>query len=148
MTTAADASDYAELSESLAFKQRLGAVADRVNWLFADITQANLLPQRYDLWHDRAVFHFLTLPVQRAAYVQKVLDAVKPGSHVIMATFGLDGHEKCSGLEIVRYSSASLQAEFGDRFQLLATSIELHETPFQPTQQFLYCHFLITKLPM
>ncbi len=72
------------------------------------------------------------------------MDAVKPGGHVIIATFGLDGPEKCSGLEIVRYDSKSLQVEFGDRFQLLETGIELHNTPFNTTQQFLYCHFYIT----
>ncbi len=126
-------------------KQRLGTLADRVNWLVDDITMVNLPLQQYDLWHDRAVFHFLTLPEQRIAYVRQVLHAVKPGGHVIMATFGLDGPQKCSGLEIVRYSSDSLQAEFGDQFQLLETSTELHETPFQTTQQFLYCHFLVTK---
>jgi 2-polyprenyl-3-methyl-5-hydroxy-6-metoxy-1,4-benzoquinol methylase len=126
-------------------KQRLGSVADRINWLVDDITTANLPPQQYDVWHDRAVFHFLTLPAQRAAYVRQVLHAVKPGGQIIMATFGVDGPEKCSGLEIVRYSSASLQAEFGDRFQLLETSTELHETPFQTTQQFVYCHFLVTE---
>jgi SAM-dependent methyltransferase len=124
-------------------KQRLGTVADRVNWLVADIVTADLPSQQYDLWHDRAVFHFLTLLAQRAAYVRQVLDAVKPGGHVIIATFGLDGPEKCSGLEIVRYDSESLQAELGDRFQLLETSIELHQTPFNTTQQFLYCHYLI-----
>jgi 2-polyprenyl-3-methyl-5-hydroxy-6-metoxy-1,4-benzoquinol methylase len=124
-------------------RQRLSKVADRVNWLVADITTADLPSQQYDVWHDRAVFHFLTLPAQRAAYVRQVLDAVKHGGHVIIATFGLDGPEKCSGLEIVRYDAGSLQAEFGDRFQLLETSTELHETPFQTTQQFLYCHFLV-----
>nr|WP_181243650.1 hypothetical protein [Chamaesiphon polymorphus] len=71
------------------------------------------------------------------------MDAVKPGGHVIIATFGLDGPEKCSGLEIVRYNAGSLQAEFGDRFQLLETRMELHKTPFDTTQQFLYCHYLI-----
>jgi 2-polyprenyl-3-methyl-5-hydroxy-6-metoxy-1,4-benzoquinol methylase len=124
-------------------KARLGAVADRINWQVDDITTVDLPAQQYDVWHDRAVFHFLTLPAQRAAYIQQVLHAVKPGGHIIMATFGVDGPQKCSGLEIVRYSLASLQAEFGDRFQLLETSTELHETPFQTTQQFLYCHFQI-----
>lgn len=125
-------------------KQRLGTVADRVNWLVADIVTADLPSQQYDVWHDRAVFHFLALPAQRVAYIRQVLDAVKPGGHVIIATFGLDGPAKCSGLEIVRYDSESLQAEFGDRFHLLETSIELHKTPFDTTQQFIYCHFLIT----
>jgi 2-polyprenyl-3-methyl-5-hydroxy-6-metoxy-1,4-benzoquinol methylase len=124
-------------------RQRLGTVAERINWIVADITTADLPSQQYDVWHDRAVFHFLTLPAQRVAYAQQVLDAVKPGGHVIIATFGLDGPEKCSGLEIVRYDAGLLQAEFGDRFQLLETSIELHKTPFDTTQQFLYCHYLI-----
>ena len=127
-------------------KQRLGIVADRIHWLVADITTADLSPQHYDVWHDRAVFHFLTLPTQRAAYIRQVLHAVKPSGHIIMATFGLDGPQKCSGLEIVRYSSGSLQAEFGDRFQLLETSTELHETPFQTTQQFLYYHFFCYRI--
>ena len=121
-------------------RQRLGTVAERINWIVADITTADLPSQQYDVWHDRAVFHFLTLPAQRAAYIRQVLSAVKPDGHIIMATFGVNGPEKCSGLEIVRYSSESLQAEFGDRFQLLETSTELHQTPFLTTQQFLYCH--------
>ncbi|WP_310412623.1 class I SAM-dependent methyltransferase [Chamaesiphon sp. OTE_8_metabat_110] len=125
-------------------RQRLGTVAERINWIVADIVTADLPSQQYDVWHDRAVFHFLTLPAQRVAYVRQVLDAVNPGGHVIIATFGLDGPEKCSGLEIVRYDAGSLQAEFGDRFQLLEASMELHKTPFDTTQQFLYCHFLIT----
>jgi 2-polyprenyl-3-methyl-5-hydroxy-6-metoxy-1,4-benzoquinol methylase len=129
-------------------KQRLVTVADRINWLVDDITTADLPQQQYDVWHDRAVFHFLTLPAQRAAYVRQVLHAVKPGGQIIMATFGINGPQKCSGLEIVRYSSESLQAEFGDRFQLLETSTELHETPFQTTQQFLYCHFVVTESPL
>nr|WP_315874942.1 class I SAM-dependent methyltransferase [Chamaesiphon minutus] len=124
-------------------RQRLSTVAERINWLVTHIVTADLPSQQYDVWHDRAVFHFLTLPAQRAAYVRQVLDAVKPGGHVIIATFGLDGLEKCSGLKIVRYNAGSLQAEFGDRFQLLETSMELHKTPFDTTQQFLYCHYLI-----
>jgi hypothetical protein len=112
------------------------------------VQDVSLPAQKYDVWHDRAVFHFLTLPAQRAAYLRQVLHAVKPGGHVIMATFGVDGPEKCSGLEIVRYSSALLQAEFGDRFQLLETSTELHETPFQTIQQFLYCHFVVAESPL
>ena len=120
-------------------RQRLGKVADRVNWIVTDITTTDLPSQQYDVWHDRAVFHFLTLPAQRVAYAQQVLDAVKPNGHVIIATFGLDGPEKCSGLEIVRYDSESLQAEFGDRFHLLETSIELHKTPLDLSGNFALC---------
>lgn len=121
-------------------KKRLGAAADQVRWLVADITQAQLAPRAYDIWHDRAVFHFLTSPVQRAAYVRQAATSVKPGGHVIVSTFGPEGPTKCSGLEVVRYDAESLHNEFGMRFRLVESSRELHETPFGTTQQFLYCY--------
>lgn len=121
-------------------KARLGQAANSVNWLVADITQAELPKSEYDVWHDRAVFHFLTTDGQRAAYVKQVCRAVKPGGHVIVATFGVDGPEKCSGLNVVRYDSGKLHDEFGSRFKLLDSTTELHETPFGTTQQFLYCY--------
>lgn len=121
-------------------KKRLGAAADQVRWLVADITQAQLAPRAYDIWHDRAVFHFLTSPGQRAAYVRQAATSVKPGGHVIVSTFGPEGPTKCSGLEVVRYDAESLHNEFGMRFRLVESSRELHETPFGTTQQFLYCY--------
>jgi len=123
-----------------ATKHRLGQVADRVHWLTADITQVQLHPAVYDVWHDRAVFHFLTAPEQRATYVRHAGRSVKAGGHVIVSTFGPEGPTKCSGLDVVRYDAESLHEEFGTRFRLVESSKELHETPFGTTQQFLYCY--------
>ena len=121
-------------------KKRLGDASDRVHWLVADIIKGDLPPSRYDVWHDRAVFHFLTAPDDRVAYVRQVARAVKNGGHVIVSTFGPEGPTKCSGLEVVRYDAESLRREFGVHFRLLGSSKELHQTPFGTTQQFLYCY--------
>jgi len=121
-------------------RKRLGAASDRVSWLGADITRVELETSAYDLWHDRAVFHFLTTECDRIAYVRQVARAVRHGGHVIVCTFGPEGPMKCSGLDVVRYSAESLHSEFGGQFQLLESSEELHETPFGTVQQFLYCH--------
>ena len=123
-----------------ACRKRLGDNADRIQWIAADITRAELEPRRYDLWHDRAVFHFLTRPGDRMAYVRQVERAVKPGGHVIIGTFGPEGPTRCSGLDVVRYDAESLHEEFGARFRLLESSKQLHQTPFGTTQQFLYCY--------
>ena len=124
-------------------KKRLGAAAQQVTWLVADITQVDLPAHSFDVWHDRAVFHFLTEPSQRLAYVRQVASAVKPGGHVIIGTFGPEGPTKCSGLDVVRYDASSLHAEFGARFRLVESSKELHRTPFGTTQQFLYCYCVV-----
>ncbi len=121
-------------------KERLGAPAEKVHWLVADITEAKMEPGVYDVWHDRAVFHFLTSPEQRAAYVRNAAIAVKPGGHVIISTFGPEGPTKCSGLEVIRYDADSLHGQFGGHFRLIESSKELHRTPFGTTQQFLYCY--------
>ena len=121
-------------------KKRLGLLAEQVKWIVGDITQIQLEPSSYDVWHDRAVFHFLTSMEQRVAYVRNVSNAVKPGGHVIVSTFGPEGPTKCSGLEVMRYDAESLHAEFGGRFRLVESSKELHQTPFGTTQQFLYCY--------
>ena len=120
-------------------RRRMGGAGKSVHWLFADVTQANLPAHSYDVWHDRAVFHFLTQPEQRVAYVHNIVLAVKPGGHVIVSTFGPEGPDKCSGLDVMRYDAEALHDEFGGRFRLLASSKELHQTPFGTTQQFLYC---------
>jgi SAM-dependent methyltransferase len=120
-------------------KRRLGGAADYVKWLVGDITSVGLPSNAYDVWHDRAVFHFLTALEQRVAYVRQVARAIKPGGYVLVSTFGPEGPAKCSGLEVVRYDTESLHAEFGLHFRLLQSLKELHETPFGTTQQFLYC---------
>lgn len=121
-------------------KKRLGLLAERVHWIAADITQVQLESLAYDVWHDRAVFHFLTSIEQRAAYVRNVAKAVNPGGHVIVSTFGPEGPTKCSGLDVMRYDAESLHNEFGKRFRLEESLKELHHTPFGTTQQFLYCY--------
>jgi 2-polyprenyl-3-methyl-5-hydroxy-6-metoxy-1,4-benzoquinol methylase len=121
-------------------KKRLGKAAQRVNWIAGDVTEVPLDADAYDVWHDRAVFHFLTNPADRIAYVRQVARAVRPGGHVIVSTFGPEGPTKCSGLEVIRYDANSLHGEFGGRFRLVESSKELHQTPFGTTQQFLYCY--------
>lgn len=121
-------------------RHRLGSCADNVTWLEADITRVKLRPQFYDLWHDRAVFHFLTSREGRANYVESVERSVKAGGHVIVATFGLEGPLRCSGLEVVRYSPDRLHDEFGEGFNLVGTTEELHQTPFGTEQKFIYCY--------
>ncbi|MBZ5685469.1 MAG: class I SAM-dependent methyltransferase [Acidobacteriia bacterium] len=121
-------------------RKRLGKAAERVRWLAADITKVDLEPSAYDVWHDRAVFHFLTAPSDRVAYVRQVARAVKRSGHVIVSTFGPEGPMKCSGLDVVRYDAESLHREFGVHFRLLGNSKELHHTPFGTVQQFLYCY--------
>ena len=121
-------------------KKRLGSAADRVKWIVADIAEVELLPGAYDLWHDRAVFHFLTTTAQRIAYVRQVAKAVKPGGHVIVSTFGPEGPTQCSGLQVMRYDADALHSEFGQRFRLVQSSKELHDTPFGTKQQFIYCY--------
>jgi len=120
-------------------KKRLGSASEHIHWLVADITKAKLESCAYDVWLDRAVFHFLTSSEQRLAYVRQVPNAVKPGGHVIVSTVGPEGPTKCSGLDVVRYDAKSLHREFGVRFRLLGHSKELHRTPFDTIQQFLYC---------
>ena len=118
-------------------QQRLGALASRVTWIEADITQVELPFRVFDLWHDRAVFHFLTQPLDRQRYVQAVRHSVKPGGHVIVATFALDGPSACSGLEVVRYSPDTLHGVFGDQFRLVDSVREGHVTPGGTEQRFI-----------
>jgi len=122
-------------------KTRVGGIATTVRWLCADVRTAELPAAAFDVWHDRAVFHFLTSASDRNAYVRQVERTVKSGGHVIVATFGPEGPKKCSGLDTMRYDSGSLHVEFGNRFQLLESFTELHETPFGTTQQFIYGYF-------
>jgi len=123
-------------------RMRLGAAGECVIWIAGDICTVNLPSQTYDIWHDRAVFHFLTDPNDRAAYVQQVMKSVKPGGHVIVATFAPDGPEQCSGLPVARYSPGELHQEFGPSFELLEHMSEEHKTPWGSVQHFVYCHCL------
>lgn len=125
-------------------KARLGANATKVNWLVGDVRAFAFARHPYDVWHDRAVFHFLTDPNDRAAYVRQVGHAVNPGGHVIVATFGPEGPTKCSGLDVVRYGPEALHNEFGSNFRLVKHRTELHRTPSGSTQQFTYCYCRIS----
>ncbi len=123
-----------------AARTRLGSAAARVEWLVDDVTE--FAPQStWDVWHDRAVFHFLTTPTARAAYRRALLDSVPGSGHVIVATFGPDGPERCSGLDVVRYAPDELAAELGPGLQLLENRQEIHRTPGGATQAFVYCRF-------
>jgi SAM-dependent methyltransferase len=123
-----------------AAKVRLGEDAKKVRWEVADVTKWSP-PASYDVWHDRAAFHFLTDPADQAAYAERVRRAVKPGGHVIIGTFALDGPEKCSGLPIVRHDAASLSAILGQDFKLIDERRHDHVTPWGAVQRFQFSTF-------
>lgn len=120
-------------------RARLGADSAKVKWMRADILRTELDKHAYAVWHDRAVFHFLTDAADRKAYVEQVRCAVRPGGHVLIATFAEDGPDRCSGLPVVRYSAEGLHSEFGTGFQLVRKEHEDHHTPLGGEQSFLYC---------
>ncbi len=120
-------------------QERLGPLATRVTWREADILTANLPAHAYDVWHDRAVFHFLTQPDDRARYLKQVRHALRPGGYALVATFGAHGPTRCSGLEVARYSPDTLHAEFGADFQLVSSNQVTHRTPWGVEQAFTYC---------
>jgi SAM-dependent methyltransferase len=122
-----------------AARAALGPRAELVHWIEADILEAQLPAAGYGVWHDRAVFHFLTEPAARATYVEQVRRAVAPGGHVLVATFAEDGPTRCSGLDVIRYSPASLHAEFGAGFSYVKAEREEHRTPSGSMQAFTYC---------
>ena len=123
-----------------AARKRIGSAASTIDWIVADAT--TWLPAKtYDVWHDRAAFHFLTDPRDRAAYVERLRSAVAPGGHLIIATFAPDGPEKCSGLPVQRHDSASLSSELGPEFELVETRSEIHRTPWHSTQAFQFSRF-------
>lgn len=123
-------------------KSRLGANGMNVRWIVGDVTEVALPAHQFDVWHDRAVFHFLTEPKQRTAYVSRLAGSLRAGGHAILATFGPEGPEKCSGLPVRRYSADLLSEELGRQFVLEKSAIVDHQTPLGTTQQFLYCRFV------
>jgi len=127
-------------NEALAITQsRLGEDQTKIVWHTANILEAELPENHYDVWHDQAVFHFLTNEEDRARYVEQVCSALKPNGKVIISTFGPDGPLKCSGLPIVRYNHNSLHGEFGTQFKLIEHGQEDHLTPDGSVQKFVYC---------
>ena len=123
---------------------RLGARAGQVARIVADIRTADLGENTFDVWHDRAVFHFLTEEADRRAYVERLRRALSVGGHIVLATFALTGPAKCSGLDVVRYDPPSLARELGPDFALTTSLETTHVTPAGKEQRFLYCR--LTKL--
>ncbi len=124
-----------------AAKSRLGAQAAKVRWIAADATVWEPT-EVYDLWHDRAAFHFLTEEQDRAAYVDRMKRALRGGGHAIIATFAPDGPERCSGLPVMRYDAESLGRTLGKGFELIETRRQSHSTPRGAIQSFQFCAFL------
>ncbi|GMR13429.1 MAG: class I SAM-dependent methyltransferase [Gemmatimonadota bacterium] len=126
-------------------RDRLGEHAQAIRFVQADVTTWRA-PEDYALWHDRAVFHFLTDPHDRQAYKATLAGALRPGGQAIIATFGPDGPENCSGLDVQRYSAATLRSELGDMFELLESVDDVHRTPWGAAQPFVSCRFRRTNL--
>lgn len=122
-----------------AARERLGPRGRSVTWIEGDVTRLALPRARFNVWHDRAVFHFLTEPTDRQRYIEQVRRALASDGHVIVATFGPEGPQRCSGLPTSRYDADSLRDVFGDGFELVETRLEQHRTPSGAEQQFLYC---------
>jgi SAM-dependent methyltransferase len=124
-----------------AAQRRLGEAAGAITWIEGDLLNAALPAAGFDLWHDRALFHFLTKAPDRQRYVRQVRRALSPDGYVLIATFAPDGPERCSGLEVVRYSAEGLRQELGAGFTL-DTSVRVeHRTPAGLIQPFIYCLF-------
>lgn len=121
-------------------KERLGSRAEAVKWIEADATEFES-PKKYDLWHDRAVFHFLTDKDGRKKYVRNMNQALKPGRYVIIATFSIAGPFKCSGLNVALYGPEKMENELGIFFELVKSVNEEHLTPEGKEQKFTYCCF-------
>jgi SAM-dependent methyltransferase len=134
-----------DLSEAAlaASRKRIGPRAASVKWLAADVTTWQPT-ERYDVWHDRAAFHFLTEENDRQAYVSRLKEALRVGGQAIVGTFALNGPERCSGLPVIRYDTDSLAAVLGLRFRLLASRVEEHRTPWGASQIFQFSRFSFT----
>lgn len=128
--------DISETALGLA-RSRLGERADRVDWIVADVATAHAIGS-FDLWHDRAVFHFLTDPAERRNYVNLARQTVPEGGHLIIATFADDGPKRCSDLDVCRYNAKTLGAELGEAFLFVNEARETHTTPWGATQSFFY----------
>lgn len=121
-------------------RRQMGKLGEKIEWVVADVT--TWTPNKtFDLWHDRAVFHFLVDQDDRAAYINRLYRALRPGGHAIIATFAMDGPEKCSGLPVVRYDPKSLGDVLGEKFKLVKSRRHLHQTPWDSPQSFQFSLF-------
>lgn len=132
--------DISDAALSL-LRERLGSDAQKVSWLNGDITSVELPAGHFELWHDRAAFHFLTEPLQQQQYRQKLLQALKPGGHLIIGAFAPEAPSKCSGLPVQRYDHARLAETLGHELELIRHHKEMHVTPGGVEQMYLYCQF-------
>ena len=122
-------------------KSQIGEDSNKIKWIEADVIKHSF-DEQYDVWHDRAVFHFLSEAEERKGYLNSLDQALRLNGHLIIATFGLDAPPKCSGLSVVRYSPESLQGELADKFKLVESYIDNHVTPSGVTQNFIFCRFI------
>ena len=122
-------------------KKRLGRQADMVMWLSGDVTSTTLPPDYFELWHDRAVLHFLTEPDQQAQYRDSLLKSLRPGGHAIVGAFSSEAPPKCSGLPVRRYEPDQLAELLGSDFEPVRHHKELHVTPGGVEQMYVYCQF-------
>ncbi len=121
-------------------RREAGEAAARIHWIEGDI-RTHELTRRYDLWHDRALFHFMTAVADRERYLEALRRGLRPGGHVVLATFGPDGPQECSGLPVMRYGVGELAATLGEEFEAISSEHDDHRTPAGGIQQFLYAHF-------
>lgn len=121
-------------------KKRLGLKSKLVNWIVSDINNFNPT-KKYDLWHDRAAFHFLKDSVEIDNYVKLVKSSLHNQANLIIATFSENGPLKCSGLEVSRYSENSISDLFNNDFELIKSQKSIHKTPFSTSQEFLFSKF-------
>ncbi|MGH2865846.1 MAG: SAM-dependent methyltransferase [Solirubrobacteraceae bacterium] len=133
----------ADISSAALERARAGSasVADRITWIQADV-RAHTFARRYELWHDRAVFHFMVAAENREGYLEVLRRTLRPDGHLILATFGPEGPERCSGLPVVRYDAPGIAACLGAEFTLIYSGLQTHRTPSGASQQFLYAHFV------
>ena len=122
-------------------QSRLGPRASSIKWIAGDITTFDLPRERFSLWHDRAVFHFLTKKEDQEKYAERLKNALQVNGFALISTFGPNGPMKCSGLDIVRYSPETLHQALGENFHLVSSRIENHLTPMNKVQEFVYCLF-------
>jgi SAM-dependent methyltransferase len=127
-------------------RAQASSVADQITWIEADV-RTHDFARSYDLWHDRAVFHFMVASHDRAAYLEVLRRTLRPAGHLILATFGPEGPRQCSGLPVARYDAPSLAALLGADFTQIWSGLQAHRTPSGTNQQFLYAHFVRSREP-
>jgi SAM-dependent methyltransferase len=122
-------------------RARLGERGDAITWIAGDVTRVDLPADAYDVWHDRAAFHFLTEPEEQARYAERLHRSLVDGGHVVLATFALDGPERCSGLPVQRYDPAGMARALGGDLTVVDARHERHTTPWGSTQAFQFAVF-------